>query len=193
MSEKTENTLRMAVFALVAIVLVLIVFSINSSSQYNQNDHLIEQGKLPVYVNPPHQGPSNNNGPATDNSGLVGGGAGNQNIVENTEPVAPQPVNKNEYAYKSYKAIFDACSKVTPIKIKATNMTVYSVLKLSDSILYDVADEDGNYYTIVDATNSGVVFETTDVIDIYCAPVGMSKMNGSDIPRLKADLIEKVG
>ena len=156
MSEKLENRLRIGVLCLVGAIVVMIIVLLNVNSQYNQNDHLLEQGRLPVYVSPPGPGETASNQTDTQS------GTANEGSVEATEPV-PVMVNKQDYKEYTYDQIASACKTKKNIQIKKT-VTIYSVLEVSSSIIYDVADEDGNYYSLVDSSRSGIKYKTKQVI-----------------------------
>lgn len=186
MSEKMERRLRTGVMCLMAIIVVLVVMSFNNSSQYTNNDHLVEQGQLPVYVVKPD--PSTTQNPTQPVEGNA-----NTATPENTE--APQGgymvINRENYEALPYDDLLKLCEKKDVEQIKMT-VTIYSSLSVSSSIVYDAADADGNYYSIVDASNSGIKFNSADVVVVYGKPKGLSKINNSSIPQIQVHLIEKV-
>lgn len=192
MTEKMERRLRMGVLVLVVVIIGMIIMSVNESSKYTQKDHLIEQGQAPVYltmpdgttqpvVNPPVDSTPGNNNAATTPGGDTANNAQGGYLM----------VNKENYESLSYDELVKLCEKKDQDQIKM-RLTVYSSLSVSSSIIYDCADAEGNYYSIVDGSQSGVKFKAADVIDVYGKPKGLSKFNNASIPQIQVHLIEKV-
>jgi hypothetical protein len=121
--------------------------------------------------------------------------------VEETEPVVEAPeqespsvnVNTSDYTEYSYHDILKYCEKNKAEKVKVLGI-VYSVLETPSSIIYNVSDQDGYMYSIVD--NSGGALPKgakTNMIYFYCVPNGTSSMNGTTIPKLNTDWLEISG
>lgn len=187
MSEKLEKKLRILVLALVAIIAVVIIVSLNTHSKYDQNDMLAEQGKLPVYVNPPEQTEGNMPDGYVDTKNNNSGDASQPNLKEPENQV----VDRSKYKELSYSEVYKNCEKKSSTYIKTTTLTIYSVLKTSSTVTYNAADDQGNYHSIIDKSGSEVLFNKTDKIIVYGIPNGLAKLNNSSTPQLLAHLIEK--
>lgn len=173
MSEKMERRLKIALNCFFVIAVIVVALCLWSNSQYSQNDHSVEQGHLPVYVTPPTDVVN------TDASGEVI----EEDFFANFDAAL--------YDYFTYENVLDACSKGNQKCIKV-NVTVYSVLKTSSSVVYSVADEAGNYYSIIDQSNGQLPeLEKSDFVVIYGKAFGLAKMNNSEVPQLEAAFFEE--
>ena len=178
LSEKMEKNLKMALNIFVAVAVVVVVLCFWSSSKYSPNDHSIEQGHLPVYVTPP-----DGSGTQTNNS------TNNSTTTEPEDFFANFDVNM--YSEFNYENILNACTTNSNKHIKLKG-TVYSVLKTSSSVIYSLADDDGNYYSVVDQSKGQLAsFKRSDVVIVYGVPCGLSKMNNQDVPQLEAAFLEE--
>ena len=171
-SEKTEKKIKIGINCFIGFVVLMVVVFCWSSSQYSDADHKLEQGELPVYVTPPTAGDSTT-----------------QDIVDDNK--TPEELDLSQYKTMKYEAIVDACSKNKGDKIVIT-ATVYSVMETQSSIIYNLADADGNYYSVIDQTNNKQTkYAKATVVTIYGVPNSTSKLNNQEIPQLRAHLIEK--
>lgn len=180
MTEKTERRLKIIINSILILLVIFSVVTIGSHSKYTDTEHAIEQGKVPAHVTKP----------VVENGETDG---------EDTKGSAKKPTTKEEYmntldltSYKNYTydAILDRCVGKTDAKIWLEG-TIYSVLETKSAITYNVADNDGNYYSIIDGTGYMEKFKKTSEIRIYGVPNSVGKFNGTEIPSLKADFIEK--
>lgn len=176
MSEKTEKKLKIARNCFIVVAVIVVIISLWSNSQYSPNEHSIEQGHLPVYVTPP--------GSETQGD--------NENNTTTTEPedfFANFDISL--YSEFTYDNVLKACTTNANKLIKFKG-TVYSVLKTSSSVVYSLADKDGNYYSVVDQSNGQLAeFKKSDVIIVYGSPYGLSKMNNQDVPQIEAAFFEE--
>ncbi|MEE0929986.1 MAG: hypothetical protein UIM53_03220 [Acutalibacteraceae bacterium] len=173
LTEKAEKLIRTGLLCFLFILLILVFFMLNQHSQYSNTEKMIEQGEMPGYVLPvDERGQSVSNGQS-------------ETVIEETQP---KQIVKSEYYTMTYSAMLKACEKKKDEKIRLT-ATVYSALQTSSSIIYDVADDMGNYYSIVGKVDD-IKFKTSDKIVIYGTPRGTTNLNSAAIPQLSADLIE---
>lgn len=172
MSEKMERRIEIGLNCFAVFALILLIITLWSHSQYTANEHSLEQGHLPVYITPP----SSNNGGTTAEGEP-------EDFFANFDITLYKPM--------SYDKILKSCEKVDDSKIKIQG-TVYSVLETASSVIYNIADADGNYYSIVDQSNGQLPkLAKTKVIIVYGSPKGLSKMNNESIPQLNAAFFEE--
>lgn len=173
MSEKMERRIKIGLNCFAVFAVILLIVTLWSHSQYTPNEHSMEQGHLPVYVTPPGQNGSDN-GATTPSE---------EDFFEN--------LDLTQYKYMSYNEVMTACSKLENKQIKVKG-TIYSILETASSVIYSIADEDGNYYSVVDQSNGRLPkFKKQNIIIVYGVPHSMSKLNNNEIPQLKAAFFEQ--
>ena len=171
MSEKMERRIKIGLNCFAIFALILLIVTLWSHSQYTANEHSMEQGHLPVYVAPPSL-----------NGGTTANGEP-EDFFANFDSSLYKPM--------SYEKVLTACEKVDGSKIKIQG-TVYSSLETASSVIYNIADADGNCYSIVDQSNGQLPkLAKTKVIIVYGSPKGLSKMNNESIPQLNAAFFEE--
>lgn len=174
-TEKDEARLKTFLNGFAIFAALLVVIMLWSNSRYTNNANSIEQGHLPAYATPP----SSN--------------AGTQDPISG-EAAAPQDFfagfNAADYKPMKYDDLVKACSKSKQEKVKV-QATIYSVLETASSVVYNMADDDGNYYSVVDQSNGQLPkFKKADKIVIYGTTQNLSNFNNSEVPRINAAFFE---
>ena len=175
MTEKDEAKIKAFIngFAIFAILLAAIMLW--SNSQYTNNANSIEQGHLPAYVTPP-----------VNNTSVQSPVASGEAVEEDFFA----GFNMADYKTMNYDNIVKACSKSKSEKVKV-RATIYSVLETASSVVYNLADADGNYYSVVDQSNGQLPkFKKTEEIIIYGTTNGVANFNNSEVPRIYAAFFE---
>ena len=175
-NENHEAKLKMFLNGFAIFAALLVVIMLWSNAQYTNNENSIEQGHLPAYATPP---------------------SGNSTAQD---PVSGEPIVQDFFAgfvasdYKpaKYDAMVKACSKNKAEKVKF-EATIYSVLETASSVVYNLADDDGNYYSVGDQSNGQQTkYKKADKIIIYGTTQSLSNFNNSEVPRINAAFFEDI-
>lgn len=181
MSEKMEKRIKIGVAIFFVFIALLTIITLTSHSKYDDSAHQIEQGKLPVYVQPPNASETNDNQGASNST----------DVNTDTEVSDPKPVEINKFDYSGlpYNKMLERARKDDGAKVIVTG-TIYSALTTGNGKIYSIADKDGNYYSVIDKTGSFEKFNKTQVISCWGRAVGVARLNSQDIPQIEADLLE---
>lgn len=175
MLERIEKVTNILVNIFIVFTIIFGFVQININSTYTDNEHLAESGVITVYVT--QQEAIN----ATQS-------ANNGNNDENNDSTE---IDLTTYMAVSYDGILTYCTNIDSEKLLIKG-TIYSVTKTSTAYSYYIADEDGNYYSIIDDTSKFPKYNKADVLMIYGVPYGISKLNGNEIPSIKVNHLELV-
>ena len=188
MTERKTKRFKIVASLVVVVILIFGLISFSSHSDYNHNDHLMEQGEKPVYVTPPVVDVPKET--ITENQGSSNETQSTENKQENMSESLD--IDRSLYEAVDYDAITHYCDRGDPLKVKMEGV-VYSVVELSDTVVYKIADVDGSLYSVVASLNNGLLkLKTADKVVIYGCTKDFASLNNTKIPQLEAHLFERV-
>lgn len=185
MSEKMERRIKIGVAIFLVFIALLTVITLTGHSKYDDTAHQMEQGKRPVYVQPPDTSETNGNQGTSNSTDTTLDANADAGVID------PQPVEVNKFDYSGlpYSKMLERARKDDGAKVIVTG-TIYSALTTGNGKIYSIADKDGNYYSVIDKTGSFEKFNKTQVISCWGRAVGVARLNSQDIPQIEVDLLE---